>query len=394
MCHRAVEVLAAHDADEPVALGDEDPALAVALADDERAGDRLVWPDRACRARHQRTGDDRLAHERAEPLLDSLLRVREPVAEDRRSGLRVSAAAEQLRDRSGVDLGGPAAGNTEDPAVHLDEQDERLAVGHVDDFVGQVRDAVHVARPGDRGDEHLDACELSRFDRLEDRSEQLPLVLGERRVQELREQLLAGAVTKAPREGLRVALGRARVRERARVLVDAERECGRLERRHRDLALGEDPDQRGREGAVLGDHDVLGRGPFRQIARVVVEDDLLDVRVERDLLELPQAGRVHRLDDDQAPDRVELESGGLREPQLVRVQPVELAHVPVERARQAGDRVRVEPPCGQHRREGVEVGVPVGRDDRFRAHVASLCLRATQGQARGHAKRHEFVTLP
>ena len=65
------------------------------------------------------------------------------------------------------------------------------------------------------------------------------------------------------------------------------------------------------------------------------------------------------LDDDQAADRVGVEARGLDELELVRVEAGELAHVAVERAREADDGVRVEPARGQHRRERVEVGVPV-----------------------------------
>ncbi len=77
---------------------------------------------------------------------------------------------------SGVELGGPAAGDAEDPALHLDEHDEGRAVGDVDELVGEVRDAVDVARPGDGGDEHLDPASSRGSSRLEQRREQLALV--------------------------------------------------------------------------------------------------------------------------------------------------------------------------------------------------------------------------
>ena len=102
---------------------------------------------------------------------------------------------------------------------------------------------------------------------------------------------------------------------------------------------------------------------------MVVEDDLLDLRIERDRLELAEPGRVSRLDDDQAADRAEVEPGRLYEAELVRVQAVELAHVPVERTGQAADRLGIQATRGEHRREGVEVGVPVGRDDGVGLHA-------------------------
>ena len=55
------------------------------------------------------------------------------------------------------------------------------------------------------------------------------------------EQVLAPAVTRAPRERVGVPLGRRRVRQRAGVLVDSEREGGRLERRHPDLHSANTP---------------------------------------------------------------------------------------------------------------------------------------------------------
>ena len=82
----------------------------------------------------------------------------------------------------------------------------------------------------------------------------------------------------------------------------------------------------------------------------------------------PRRAGVRRLDDDQAADRADLEPRGLCELELVGVQAVELADVAVQRARQAGDRLRVETTRGEQRREGVEVGVAVSRDDGLCAH--------------------------
>jgi len=193
-------------------------------------------------------------------------------------------------------------------------------------------------------------------------------------VEELPQQFLARTVTEAPRERLRVALGRRRVGQRAGVLVDSERERRRLQRGHGHFALGEDADEGRRERAVLGEDRVLGARPSGRLARVVIEDDLLDLRVESNRFELPEPTRMDRLDDDQPADGAELQARGLDQAELVGVQAVELANVPVERAREAADGLRVEAPSGEHRREGIEVGVPVGRDDGVclhRSHSAS-----------------------
>ena len=58
MSDRAVEILAADHADEAVVLGHEDPALAVALAGDERVRDRVVRRNGARGARHDLGGGD------------------------------------------------------------------------------------------------------------------------------------------------------------------------------------------------------------------------------------------------------------------------------------------------------------------------------------------------
>ena len=101
---------------------------------------------------------------------------------------------------------------------------------------------------------------------------------------------------------------------------------------------------------------------------MVVEEHLLDCRIERDLLELAQPRCLGSLDDDEPADRVELESARLDDAlELVRVQAVEVADVPVQRA-DGDDRGRVEAVRGEHRRERVEIGVPVGGDDFFGPH--------------------------
>ena len=165
--------------------------------------------------------------------------------------------------------------------------------------------------------------------------------------------LLARAVAQAPGERVGVALRGRRVGQRAGVLVDAEREGGRLERRDGDLALGEDADERRRQRAVLGEDDVLGRAPSPAGSpRVVVEDDLLHGRVERDRLELAEPRRVQRLDDDQPADRVELEPRRLDERRARRRGGGRTRGRSGSASRtSADDRARIEAARGQHRRE-------------------------------------------
>jgi hypothetical protein len=94
--------------------------------------------------------------------------------------------------------------------------------------------------------------------------------------------------------------------------VDPEREDRGLQRTHRNLSFGQHADERGRQGSVLRDDDVLGRGPVGQLLlAVVVEDDLVDRRIERELLELAESACVDGFDDDQTPNRIELEPRGV-----------------------------------------------------------------------------------
>ena len=107
---------------------------------------------------------------------------------------------------------------------------------------------------------------------------------------------------------------------------------------------------------------------------MVVEDDLLDVWIECHLLQLAEPRGARRLDDDQPPDLPELEPRDIDGVELVGVEAVELADVSVERAGNRDDGRRVQPPGGQHRREGIEVGVPVGGDDFGRFHTRDCGL--------------------
>ncbi len=104
----------------------------------------------------------------------------------------------------------------------------------------------------------------------------------------------------------------------------------------------------------------------------MVEQCLLHGGVERDGLELAEARRARRLDDDQPADGVELESRGLDDgPERFRVQAVEVPDVAVESA-DGDDGVRVQPPHGEHRPERVEVRVPVGGDYLLGPHALIL----------------------
>ena len=155
--------------------------------------------------------------------------------EDRRGRLRrVRRHRAAPASAAASTSGGAAAGDAEHPRVHLDEQDERLRSRSArrpcarGSRPRRRSSATRARRPAPRRRPARCGSQLGQ-----DRRQQLPLVLVERRVQELRQQLLARTVTEAPRERLRVALGRRRVGQRAGVLVDPERERRRLHRRSR-----------------------------------------------------------------------------------------------------------------------------------------------------------------
>ena len=364
MADRLVQVLASDRAHQPLALHHEDPALAVPLAGDHGRRHRLVGRDGAGRLRHQVAGAGLLTNGLGERREHTRTRLVEGVPEDGRGCLRMSAAAELGGHCIRVERRRAATDHAEDAVVHLHQQHQRLG------------DSVDVARPGDRGQEHLDARRLVGLARLEQTAQQLPLVAGERRVQERAEQVLSRAVPQAPGERLGVALSGRGVRQRAGVLVDSERENGGFQRRDRDLALGEHSDQCRRQRPVLRYDRIRLGDPVGKVCGVVVEDDRLDLRVARNPLQLAEPTCVDSLDDDQPADGVEVEARDLDKLQLVRVQAVELAHVSVEGAGQADDGAGVQAPCGQHRREGVEIRVGVRRDDLLGLHLARIVALA------------------
>ena len=227
----------------------------------------------------------------------------------------------------------------------------------------QVGDAVDVGRPRNGGHEHLETGDRARLERRDEGVEQRSFLLREGRAKVLGDDLLARSVAQAPGERLGVADAHAGIGQRPRVLVDAERENGRLEGCDGELPLGKDPHHRRRQCAVLREDEVLGLHPVRRLAGMVVEDDDVDGRIAGDALELAQALRVHGLDDDQPPDRVQLDPACLEQLELIGVQAVELPDVPVQGAGKRDRSAGIQPPGGEHGAERVEVRVRVRDDD-------------------------------
>ncbi len=103
----------------------------------------------------------------------------------------------------------------------------------------------------------------------------------------------------------------------------------------------------------------------RQVAGqdVVVEGEDLHVVARTQVGEVADAVGVDGIDKDQALDAAAVDVAGIDDRDQIGVERLEVAHVAVDRSAQRDRRLRVELARGHHRRESVEVGVAVGRDE-------------------------------
>jgi len=373
MPDRLVEILPADAAHDSAFVDHEDATLPMPLAERHRMSNGVVGRYRARRSGHDVACTTRLTLRLLERVENDRPRLVETQARDGRCRLRMSAPAQGGREHGCIDSAGSAAGDCKDAAIHLDEHDERAGIREVDDLVSEVRDALHILRPVDCRKQDLLSPGVDRLEHVHQPVQQIALGGCERRVQVGGNEILARAVAKAPREGVGIALGARRIRERARVLMYSECERRCLKCGREDLALGEDPDERRRQRSVCGSHSGLLVYPFREPSlTVMVEQRFFHGRIERDRLELAEPRSGGRLDHDQPSDGVEFEPPRLRyRPELVRVQAVEVADIAIERT-DCDDSTGVQKACSEHRRERVEVRVPVGGDDLLRAHELIL----------------------
>ena len=171
MADRLVEILARHDPDEPAAPADLDAALAISLAERHRVRDRVVGRDETSGPRHDVDRPRSLANGAGKRLEDPGAGVGQRPVEGGGRSLRVSAAAERGSEHRGVELGHAAAEYGHHSAVHLDEADETPGVGEVDELVGEVGDAVDVARPGNCADKDVVPGDALRLECGEQRVE-------------------------------------------------------------------------------------------------------------------------------------------------------------------------------------------------------------------------------
>ena len=210
------------------------------------------------RPRHDRSARGGSAAAEPNASRKTASRLGERAAEHRRRGLRCppppSAAASAAASSSGVLL---RVTQKTRSSISTSSTSARVSVRSTS-LCARFETPSTCRGPGDRGDEeHLDAGDstLSSDSISASSSSRSSSPSGVCR--KVASQLLSRAVAQAPGERVGVALRRGRIGERAGVLVDAERERGRLERRRLELALGEDADERRRQRAVLREHDAF-----------------------------------------------------------------------------------------------------------------------------------------
>ena len=163
----------------------------------------------------------------------------------------MAAAAHRLEHLGDVEGRHATAGGHEDALLHLDEQHQRIAVGHVEGLVHDEAHAFDVLVFGKRRDQHVEPAGVDRASVLEHAQQQFTLRCAQRVVQEAFDHLLVRAPAHAEGERLDVAHGRRGKGERTRVLVDAQGKDGGLEWGHGELALGDDAQHERDERAVV-----------------------------------------------------------------------------------------------------------------------------------------------
>ncbi len=282
----------------------------------------------------------------------------------------MAAPAHHFQHLRHIERRHPATSSDEDALLHLDEQREGVAVGHVHGLVHDEAHALDVLVPGKRRDQHVEAAGFDRPGTLEHAQQQVTLRRAQGVVQEPFDHLLVGALPHAEGERLDVAHRGRRKGERPGVLVDPQREDRGLEWRHLELALGDDAQHEGDQRAVVGGDHVGRVDERRQVARraMVVEDEDLDVGPFDEHAELAEPVRVIGLDEHEPPHLRQVDGAGVGQRDLIGEQGPKLTHVAVDGAAQDHARLGIELVRRDHRGEAVEVGVGVGRDQLDGAH--------------------------
>jgi hypothetical protein len=273
--------------------------------------------------------------------------------DDGRGGGAVTAAAHGRQHAGDVQAAAAAAAGHEDAVLHLDQEEAGVAAGQVHDPVGDDAHPLDVLVLTKRREQHRGFGDGQFLGRGQGRGQRLAL----RRSEHVREPLLdqggVGPLVHTQRQGLSIPSRGGGEGERPRVLVDAEREDRRLERRHGDASLGDDVDEQRHQRAVVRAHEGLARHARRQLG-------LVGVVIERDHLHMGSGAQIGEI-----PEAVGMD-GDDRD--AIRVESLELADVAVHSPAQADVRLWIELAHRDHGREGVEVGVGVGRDQLGRAH--------------------------
>ncbi len=250
------------------------------------------------------------------------------VADQRRRGAVVAAAAEVLGDAGDVDRIRGGTGHELNMAVEPDQDEQTGRVEQVAQLVGQDRDLV--LQPGrlGAGDDDRDPVDRNRLGRLQQAVVDLALAGGQGMVQAVGRQSQGSPLLQQPGDGPDIARRRPAVGQRAGVFVDAGQQQRGFDRIELGGALLQVLDQQRRRGP---DHVQMGR-PMRverRGRRVVVDD----VDLGAALQPFHRWQRL-RVDQGDALDSFTRELFEGRQGQAIAVEGEEGPHIAIEPARQ------------------------------------------------------------
>ncbi len=367
---RLVEVAPGHDAHHASVGPHADAGMAIPLRGDQSLGDRRVGVDETDRAAHDLAGGGHPDACLGQGLQQSRPRPGCGVSprDHARRCLGVASTLDDVKKGAHVHRPGSRPGGHEDPVFHAHRLQQHLSVDQLHELVRDDAQAIDVGRDVYRHHVDVHASDPLDLHRIHHLHEHLPLLLGERAVEKALDQGLGGAQAHRGGEHLGIADGGARIGQRTGVFVDAQSEDGRLQAGDLDPSLPEDVEHRRGLGSVGGQHPIVPlheSGALRILGLVVVEHDGLHVAAPAELRQVADPFRVGRIDDDQPLDLALVDLAKTHDGQRLAVERDELAHVGIERAREDDAPLGIEHSGAHGGRQSVEVGVLMGRDDRW-----------------------------
>ncbi len=343
--------------------------------------DELLLGPRHRRARrhheevgHRQLGGPRRRRQHRAQVRDQLLAHLEggAAAQPRRRRGGMAAAAERPEDLAEVDAGGVAARDQGDVLALAEDAEEQRQVEELERPRDQRRQLVDEAAELERHHPHPVAAQAQHPHLAGHPVQHLEVLRVEAvdRPAAHRGELAAAVVQ--PGRGLVVAARGGGEGQRAGVLVDPHQQERRLQRRRLEAGLAQ---RLGHQRGGGADRRVDPAARQRQVVvggRVVVVGHDRHLRARRQpLAEHPDAAPLADVAQDHPLDRgrVDLPLAHLLE--LHQAVGQHAAHRLLARAGEEELRRRVEPPGGDHRGEGVEVGPEVGGDQLHGALTAS-----------------------